>query len=70
MLLLLMFLPRSSLYILPSEITTVSYDVPVSTPSTLTCSVSGVSATEVDFVWLDNSGKEYNDVNDKTYSFV
>ena len=48
----------------------MSYDVSVGTQSTLTCSVSGVSATEVDFVWLDNSGKEYNDVNDKTYSFV
>ena len=48
----------------------MSHDVAVGTLSTLTCSVSGVSASEVDFVWLDNGGKEYNDVNDNTYSFV
>ncbi|KAL5247349.1 hypothetical protein ACHWQZ_G019273 [Mnemiopsis leidyi] len=52
------------------EITTTSYDVSASNPSILTCSVSGVSAGEVDFLWLDNSGKEYNDVNDNTYSFL
>ena len=65
-----MILSRDMNASLPSEITTVSYDVAVGTLSTLTCSVSGVSDTEVDFVWLDSSGKEYNDVNDKTYSFV
>ena len=54
----------------PSEITTTSYDVSASNPSTLTCSVSGVSAGEVDFLWLDSNGKEYNDVNNKNYSFV
>ena len=53
------------------EISSISHDVAAGHPATLVCSVSGVSANDIDLVWLDRDGVQYRDpTNNEDYAVV